>query len=141
VARDGTNNSGKATAMKKKAITREQFLDADDLTEEWVDLPASYGKDAGVYVRHMTGEERSLLEDKYAGDDKTPVREFRVAVLLATVVDDDDNALFNNDDDVALMGKNAGVLERCFDKSCKINGLTKKDVEVLEKNSGSDQST
>jgi len=125
----------------KKAITRSQFLEADDLDSEWVDLPKSYGKDAGVYVRHMTGEERSSLEDKYAGDKKGPVRDFRVAVLLATTVDENEAPLFTSDDDVALMGKNAGVLEGIFDRACEINGLTKKDVEELEKNSGSDQST
>ena len=122
----------------KKAIDKQAFLKANDLPLTWVPLPEDkYGKDAGVYVRNMTGAERSALEDRFASDKRMPVGAFRKAVLLSTVVDEEGKPLFADKDGEAVMAKNAGVLETMFERSCEINGLTQKDVDNIEGNSQS----
>lgn len=116
-------------------ITKEVFLQAQDMELVPVPLPAAYGNDAGLFVKPMTGTERSTLEKMFM--DNAPKDDpggFRAAILVRCVCDDKRQPVFTEADKAALMKKNAGALELLFEAACKLNGFTKKDVEVLEKN-------
>ena len=125
-----------------KAIAAKAFLAADDRPLEKVPLDlALYGEGACVYVRRMSGTERSQIEKQwYDKDVADNPGGFRWDVILRTIVDEAGNALFKSDMQAAVMGKSAGTLETLFEKACELNGLRKKDVEELEKNSESGQS-
>ncbi len=126
-----------------KAIGAKAFLLADDRPSESVLLdPRYYGDGACVYVRRMSGKERSDIEkrwyDKEVGQNPGG---FRWDVLQRAVVDENGNALFEPGMQADVMGKSAGTLETLFEKACELNGLRSKDIEELEKNSESVQST
>jgi hypothetical protein len=125
-----------------KAIAAKAFLAAEDRPLEKVPLPECYGKEACFYVRRMSGTERSEIEKRwYNKEVSTNPGGFRWDVLLRTIVDEGGNAIFTADMQAGVMGKNAGTLEMLFEKACELNGLRAKDVEELEKNSESGQSS
>ena len=120
-----------------KVLSKAEFLDKDDLPR--VPFPLSekiYGKDTGVFIRTMPGNERWALEKSMFGTSasKEPAK-FRETMLIATVVDDKGKPIFAEDDRKALSGKNSGELEKMFTKACRINGFMKEDVEEIAKNS------
>lgn len=125
------------------SITRDVFLAAEDRPLVPVELdPELYGPDARIYLRAMDGYERSELEKRWA-DKKASENpsSFRWDVLHRCLRDEQGVLLFGLDDENRIMGtkdrpgKNAGTLEQFFTLACEMNGLTKKDVEELEKNS------
>ena len=115
-----------------KPLSKEEFLDADDLPLTAVELPAElYGDGRGVFVRSMSGTERAKLEKRFFGRDaRESPGEFRATVLMLAVVDAKGQPLFSDDDRQKLMGKNARGLEVIFTKACRLNGFTKEDVEA-----------
>ena len=119
-----------------RVLGKEEFLESKDKKPIWVPLPEDlYGNDSGFYVRVMSGWERSEIEKLYInGDPSTDPGGFRGRILVNTIVDEDGIPIFQTDDIKQLMDKNAGTIEILFEKSCELNGLTKKDVERLEKN-------
>jgi hypothetical protein len=121
-----------------KALTVEQFEQADDLGAEWFPLPAAFGDDAGVFIRNMRADESAAMEDDVLGED-VPVDTFRRAVLLTAVVDEKNEPIFNEETIDVLMAKSRKTVQSLFDKACELNGLTKEDVDELEKNSESTQ--
>lgn len=124
-----------------ESITREAFLDADDRPLVAVPLDEElYGPDARIYVRVFDGHERSALEANWADKEtKKNPGGLRWDVLHRTLCDERGRPLFAPEDHQELMGKNAGTLETLFEKACDLNGLRKKDVEELEKNSDDGQ--
>jgi len=120
-----------------KPLTKEEFLTADDLPLTAVELPAElYGEGRGVFVRSMTGTERSKLEKRFlAREAKEAPGDFRCTVLTLTVVDAEGQRLFEDGDEVRkrLMGKNARGLEVIFEAACRLNGFSKKDVDAVKK--------
>jgi hypothetical protein len=111
-------------------LTRDAILGADDLPKEKVEVPEWGGE---VYVRTMTGAERDAFEKQWAGG-KVPDN-VRAGLVAKTVVDESGTRLFKDSDVTNLGAKSALVLDRLFDVAQKLNGLSKRDVEVLEKNS------
>lgn len=141
------HSDGKDVAMKDQpdtpatqsstSLSREAFLAAPDRPPVPVPLDeALYGPGACVFLRIMSGTERSEYEKKWAGKDagKNPGT-FRWDLLVRTIVDERGEPLFGAEDEAAVMAKNAGTLEMLFEESGKLNGLRRKDVEDLEKNS------
>jgi hypothetical protein len=120
----------------ESAITFENFLAVDDFARERFDLPEAYGPGAHLYVKTMTGEERSRLEVEFGrGEAGKDPGAFRWAVLHRTVVDRNGTPFFKPDDRARVMeGKAASTIESMFEFACKLNGLGKKDVEELEGN-------
>lgn len=128
------------------ALTKEQILAAEDLPVEKVAVP-SWGGD--VYLRTLSGLEREAWEKETVnvhfftdreGNQKqrTEVRRelFRAKLLAKTIVGEDGAPLFSSHEDlIALAGKSAKVLESLFDRSLEMNGLTKKELQEMEKNS------
>lgn len=136
----GSTNTTSGNVRKALEVTK--FLQAEDRPLEEVPLPECYGKGACVYVRRMSGTERSQIEKRwYDKEVSANPGGFRWDVLLRTIVDEEGNALFTADMQADVMGKSAGTLETLFEKACELNGLRKKDVEELEKNSESGQSS
>lgn len=124
-----------------KVIDKEAFFAADDLPLTPVPLPDMYGKDSGFYIRTMTGTERSALEKRFMSSNvaRQDPGGFRATVLAQCVVDADGEHIFSEKDREKLMAKNAGTLEVIFTKVCEVNGLTKKDVDDIAKNSETTQ--
>jgi hypothetical protein len=121
-------------------ITRAQILKADDLTWEDVPVPEWKEKDETdipeVRLLSLTGTQRDDFEAKSVtqgkgGTQKMNLSNFRARLLALCMVDESNKRMFS-DIDVNLLGqKNAGVLERLFDKAREMNGMSEKDVEEL----------
>lgn len=125
---------------------KETILAAKDLPIHREPVP-EWGVDVGI--RRMTGKERDefdlLLSDPARQEDDRlrDQRGIKGRLLILTLVDPDTEELIfeDNEDDLgALQGKAAEALGPLADIAMRVNGITTKDVDDLEKNSGADQS-
>lgn len=111
----------------------DDILKMDDAHKEIVRVP-EWGN-AELVVYSMTAAERSEIEKKWtnkpAGSDPLG---FRQDVLLRCLKAEDGSPFGTTEQIGQLMGKNARAIERLFEASCRVSGLTKSDVENLEKN-------
>ena len=83
----------------------------------------------------MTATERSEIERRWSDKDaKKDPGLFRADVLCETLKKKDGTPLGTREQICELMSKSAGAIETLFEAACRINGLTKKDVEELEGN-------
>jgi hypothetical protein len=124
-----------------KALARDVFLAARKLPFEKVSLDeAMYGKDACLYVRSMTGKDRSEYEKRWMGRNaaKSPGA-FRWDLLVRTVCNEEGELIFKEADGQLAMEQDASTIEDLFEAACFLNGLREKDVKDLAKNSESDQ--
>ncbi len=110
-------------------LSRDEILSASDLNVEEVDVPEWGGS---VLVRTMTGAERDRMESEFLAERTTNVR----ARLAAVVLCDEAGRRLFSDQDIALLGAKSGAaLDRVFAVAMHLNGMTKRDVDELEKNS------
>lgn len=120
-----------------KALEREVFLAARKLPIKKVLLNETlYGEGACLYVRSMTGADRSDYEKRWSG--RKPAADpggFRWDLLLRTVSDGNGNLIFKDADRPAAMQQDAGTIEDLFTAACTMNGLRDQDVEELAGNS------
>jgi hypothetical protein len=129
------------TTMMKKILGRKDILEAKDREKfEEVEVPEWGGI---VLVRVIGGDERDRFEAsimKRRGDDvQLNMENIRARLVALSVVDENGERLFS-DADVIELGKKSGVaLDRVYEIAQRINGLTKKDVKELAKNSELDQ--
>jgi len=107
-------------------LTKEQIIGANDLTKEEVDVPEWGGS---VIVRTMTGTERDRFEATIIGKDQS---NFRAALLSLCLIDDKGQRLFDNP--VELGKKSAAILDRLLGVANRLNGIGKREEEVLLKN-------
>lgn len=115
-------------------LTKEQILSADDMQKEVVSVP-EWGGD--VWVRAMSASERDKLESEQISarrDKRDELSNIRARVCARCIVDDEGNRMFDESDIEALGQKSAAALDRVFDAAQRLNGLSEKDVEALEKN-------
>lgn len=114
-------------------LNREAILGADDLTRERVDVPEWGGE---VYVAMLTGRDRDAFEAGCQNDDgsKNWVN-VRARLAVRCIVDEQGQRIFSDADAEALGRKSAAALARVFDVAARLNHLTEKDLEDLEKNS------
>ena len=113
-------------------LTKEQILQADDLPREFVSVP-EWGGD--VYVRTMTGAERDAWEVETVMEaDKVNRVNLRARMCARCIVDDKGARLFTDKEAEKLGDKSAAALERVFSVAIRLNALSNKDVETLEKN-------
>lgn len=110
-------------------LTRAQILASDDILKEEVNVPEWGGH---VFVRVMSGTLRDRLEGAASKD---RFSNFRARLVAYTVCDELGVLLFNEADIVALGHKSAAAMERVFPVATRLNGMTKDEVEALEKNS------
>jgi hypothetical protein len=114
-------------------LSRDAILSASDLPTEDVEVPEWGGS---VRVRTMTGAERDQLEGEQIALPKgDQARNFRARLVVRTACDEAGASLFTVSDVNALAGKSAAALDRVFTVATRLNGMSKTDVEELEKNS------
>ena len=71
---------------------------------------------------------------------KTNMSNIRARLCQVSLVDEAGVLLFNSNDIAKLGGKSAAALDRCFEVASRLSGISKDDVEDLEKNSGKGRS-
>jgi len=114
-------------------LTREQILEADDIKREEIDVPEWGGK---ILVQTMNSKDRDRWEEKQVND---PYNNIRASLIAKMVVDEAGERVFTNKDIEALGAKSSGPMAKIFKICQDMNGLTKEDIDKLEKNSESDQ--
>lgn len=127
---------------------RKAILSAKDLDLEPVEIPEwPYTREDGseactFWLRRMTGAERDAFEEEtyIIRDGKSQIvrQNLRARLLVRTLVDPEGNRIFQDGEAPLLGNKAAAVLVRLYDIAQQLNGLTKADVDELEKNSDSD---
>lgn len=130
-----TQTNGVAGPM---LLTRDQILSVDDLQTEIVNVPEWGGS---LMVRGLTGKERDAFErsivilktgkkDKDAPPDVDFVN-FRAKLVARTVVDEHGTLLFRESDIPALGQKSGKALDRVFEVSQRLSGMSDEDVKDL----------
>lgn len=118
-------------------LSRDVIFGVQDLKIEKVAVP-EWGGD--VCVRMMRGFERDAFETALMADDKKNTQNIRARLAVLTVCDETGQRLFTDADATALGEKSAAALQRIFDAASRLNVISQKDVEELEKNSVTGQS-
>lgn len=122
-------------------LTRDAILQIDDLPSRDVDVPEWGGT---VRVRALTGAERDAFEqsivEQRGKSTKMNLTNLRAKLVALSVVDEEGKRLFTDSDAKLLGQKSALALNRVFEVSQQLSGLTPSDVEELTKNSGGGQS-
>lgn len=114
------------------ALTRDQILQAEDLTKIEVQVPEWKGS---VWVRMLTGKERDELESFWdSAKKKGEFTDARATVASLTICDERGERLFSDKDIQVLGQKSSAALQRVFDEALKLNRLTKDDVKELAGN-------
>ena len=119
-------------------LSRDDFLKAEDLVTEEVDLSDLPGYSGSLLVRGMTGRERDEFEVSTV-DDRTGRQNLantRAKIVSRCVVDDDGKRLFDAADIDLLGGKSGVALDRLFAVATRLSGLGPSDVEELAANFG-----
>lgn len=123
-------------------LTKAQILAAQDIVIETVLVPEWGGE---VLVRSLDGAARDQYESDFLLMDrmvagKTPTYELdllnaRARLVALSVVDENGDRMFDDVDVLDLGKKSAQALDRVYEVAQRLSGLSKKDVEELQKNS------
>lgn len=118
-----------------KATTIEEILAMDDAHR--LEVPVKeWGEDVMVPVVSMTATERADVEKRWSKKDAaSDPAAFRLDVLVRTLKYADGKPFGTPEQIALLMNKNASAVEKVFEAACQVSGLSKKDVEAIEKNS------
>ena len=114
-------------------LTKDDIFKADDLPTKSMDIPEWGGT---LTVRTLTGAERDQFESAFVNQDKIDIRGLKTRLIQLTVLNGDGNPMFTKADLLQLNGKSASVIDRIFQVSQRLSGLTKEDTEELVENSG-----
>lgn len=124
-----------------KLLTRQEILSIRDIRTETVFVPEWGG---AVKIRAMTGKERDAWETALFQIDGKDVKmnkeNLRAKLVALTVVDEAGQRLFTEADVEALGSKSASALDRVYQASQKLSGLTPDDIKEMEKNLETDHS-
>lgn len=119
----------------KKDLTAEDILKADDLKVEKVFIPEW---DGFVYVRSLTGAERDAWEaEGYLSKNEKGqpnLYNLRARLVVLCAVDAEGNRLFTKEQAEALGEKNAGALDKIYERAQRLNALRDEDIEDLAGN-------
>ena len=133
---------------KSEFLTRDDILGADDLPTEVVEVP-EWGKKGGgckVRVIGLTAQSRAQYEAGFTkqmrkGDgtieytqNRPVLMQLRERLAAFTIVDQNGVRMFQESDIAALGKKSAAALQRVFEVAQRLSGMTKQDIEDLEKN-------
>lgn len=117
-----------------RVLTRDEIAGARDLGLERVHVP-EWGGD--VFVRGMTGAERDVfLSGVIDGQGRVVLANLTAKLITATLVDESGERLFTEAEVELLAGKSAAALHRLFTVASRLSGISREDVEGLEKNFG-----
>src|SRR5690606_11536223 len=124
-----------------KLLTRQEILSIRDIRTEIVFVPEWGG---AVKIKAMTGKERDAWETALFQIDGKDVKmnkeNLRAKLVALTVVDEAGQRLFTEADVEALGSKSASALDRIYQASQKLSGLTPDDIKEMEKNLETDHS-
>lgn len=113
-------------------LSREQILQAKDLVTEVVEVPEWSGS---VLVKSLTGAERDQYEaaivEQKGRDTKVNMRNARARLVALSVVDEEGKRLFSPNDVSLLGAKSAAALQRVFNVSMRLSGISAEDVREL----------
>lgn len=121
-------------------LTKAQILAADDIKTEVVEVPEWGGQ---VLVRALDGAGRDQFEAEFLQIDTSgakPTYEMdllnaRARLVALSLVDEKLQRLFTDDDVISLGKKSAAALDRVYAVAQRLSGLSKQDIEDLQKNS------
>jgi hypothetical protein len=123
------------------SLNRDDILQAQDVHVEKVFVPEwakdkNKPKEAFVFVKNMTGDERDLYEGSILRDKKGNVvmEQVRAKLVACTACDENGELLFTTKDIAALGKKSAAALQRVFDAAVKLNAISKQDIDELADN-------
>ena len=124
-----------------RLLTRQEILSIRDIRTETVFVPEWGG---AVKIRALTGKERDAWETALFQIDGKNVKmnkeNLRAKLVALTVVDEAGQRLFTEADVEALGSKSASALDRIYQASQKLSGLTPDDIKEMEKNLETDHS-
>ena len=115
-----------------KKLSKDDIFKADDLPTKDMDIPEWGGM---LTVRTLTGTERDQFESAFVNQDKIDIRGLKTRLIQLTVLNGDGNPMFTKADLLQLNGKSASVIDRIFQVSQRLSGLTKEDAEEMVGNS------
>lgn len=125
-------------------LTRGAILETDDavyedvLVPEWG--PKGQTPPPKVRVRSLSGTDRDAFETSLlvgAGkNQRMSTLNIRAKLTALSIVNAKGDLLFALEDILALGKKNAAALDRVFEVSQRLSGISDADVEQLAKNSG-----
>jgi hypothetical protein len=118
---------------------KDQILAYDDRPIEKVPVPEWGGM--LVPIRGLTSKQRDEFEKSYVMKTKKGLEvddrglsNVRARLVSLCAMDETGNLMFNADEADVLGAKSASALNRLYDVARRLSGLTKEDVEELEKN-------
>jgi len=124
--------------MEGKLLSKDEILNAVDVKFEDVPVPEWGGRLARV--KCMTGAERDeyegLLYDFSENGVKMKRENYRAKLLVYTIVNEDMTRMFTVKEIEELSKKSAKAIDRLFTVAQRLNGLSKEEIEKIEKNSG-----
>lgn len=121
------------------AISREEILRADDIKQEWVEVPewSTDGKRAAVLVRGLDGVHRDAYDksNRTPADNKLIWINMRARLVQRCVIDPvDGNFQFQEADVVALGQKSGAALNRVWSVAARLSGMTDDEKEKIAEN-------
>jgi hypothetical protein len=122
-------------AEEKKALTKEQILEASDIEIEKVDVPEWGGF---VHVKGMTAKQRDDFESsiirQHGKVRRVDMSDLRAKLAAKSICTPDGELIFTEKDIRALSDKSAGALQRVWEVAQRLSGLSDEDAEELLKN-------
>jgi hypothetical protein len=116
-----------------KALTKADILSANDLIREEVEVPEWGGK---VWVTSFSADAKDAMEFQIFSLNKKSGVGMRAAYVGLALIDEYGQRLFT-DEEIPMLGtKFAGAVDRIFEVVSRINRISQKDLDELEKNSG-----
>ena len=114
-------------------LTKDDIFKADDLPTKDMDLSDWVGT---LTIRTLTGAERDQFESAFVNQDQIDIRGLKARLIQLTVQNGDGQPMFTKADLQKINSKSASVIDRIFQESQRLSGLTKEDVDELVGNSG-----
>jgi hypothetical protein len=113
------------------SLTKEQILSASYPPSEPLDVPEWGGT---LYIGVMSGAERDRLESLTLKERERGFTHLRGRMAAYTIRDEHGKPMFTEADVPTLSALSSSALGLVYDVAARLNGLTKKDVDELEKN-------
>ena len=121
-----------------KKLSKDDIFKADDLPTKDIDIPKWGGT---LTIRTLTGAERDQFESAFVNQDQIDIRGLKARLIQLTVQNGDGQPMFTKADLQKINSKSASVIDRIFQVSQSLSGLTKEDAEEMVKNSGTAPTT
>ena len=125
-------------SQSQKDKIRTSILASDDLPRESLEC-LEWGQT--LHVRTLTGVEYDDFQNAVQQAGKSgggiDLRGLRIKLVLMTLCDENGDLLFDATDEIVLNSKSSKVIDRIFQVSQRLNGLTAEDADEMVKNSGS----